>query len=462
MGRTLTLSLLLIAGLVLAQAAPVLAQDSTRWITHVVQPDENLFRIALQYNLTVDVVMAANGIQDPDHIVAGQTLRIPLGGADSPGTDAISAAPPAATTVLGGTVMHTVAAGETPTLIAAQYGVTVPALLAANNLDLAAALSAGQTLVIPLASPADLGLIGVGNSAASAAASPAVPEALAAVQAAPPADDAAESTAYVEDLGILPADGSAAVAVPGAVLGAAHWIDAGVIVLGSGNLRSVYLRGLTQGNNPHAFTTIGDCNSEAPFFLAKFDRGEYDLGAYGYLQPVLDHFAGSYDHDSIATWTGNHVWALFDTTWSNPAICAPGETPLECEFRLHKPSIALIRLGTNEAHHPQMFEQDLRRVLEFALERGTIPVLGTKADRREGSDQINAIIRALAAEYRVPLWDFSKAAETIPARGLMPDGFHLTYFPPNFSEPLALQSGHGMQNLTALIMLDTIWRHAMY
>ncbi len=356
-------------------------------------------------------------------------------------------------------ITHTVTAGETPTLVAARYGVTVPALLAANGLDVTAALTAGQTLMIPLESLADLGLIGV-TSPANGAEAPIEP-----ANTAPPA--------YVADLGILPAQGSAAaVTVPQASDSApdlgivtpevAHLIDAGVIVLGDGNLRSVYVHGLALGNNPHAFTTIGDCNSEAPFFLAKFDRGEYDLGPYSRLQPVLDHFAGSYDHDSVTTWTGNHAWALFDPTWANPAICAPGETPLECEFRLQKPSMALIRLGTNEAHHPQMFEQDLRRLLEFALERGTIPVLGTKADRREGSDHINTIIRTLAAEYHVPLWDFSKAAETIPARGLASDGFHLTYFPPNYGDPLALQSGHGMQNLTALVMLDALWRHAMY
>ena len=107
----------------------------------------------------------------------------------------------------------------------------------------------------------------------------------------------------------------------------------------------------------------------------------------------------------------------------------------------------LIRLGTNEAYSPQLFEENMRRVVAFALERGTIPVLATKADQREANDAINTIIRNLAAEYKVPLWDFGAAAAQIPARGLSTDGVHLTYFPPDYTQPFALQSGHGLQNL---------------
>jgi hypothetical protein len=287
----------------------------------------------------------------------------------------------------------------------------------------------------------DLGILPVDDDAepAAVAVADAEPES---ASDAPPAQAVASADA---DLGILTQE-------------TAQLLDSGVIALNSERLRTIYLYGLSQGNNPHAFSKIGDCNSEPPFFLAKFDRGEYDLGPYGSLQPVIEHFAGSFDRNSAAVWTGNHVWALFDATWSNPALCQPGEIPLACEFRIQKPSIALIRLGTNEAGNAALFEENMRRVITFALEHGTIPVLGTKADRLEDSDAMNALIRDLAAEYGVPLWDFSAAADQVPARGLMPDGFHLTYFPPDYSQPLALQSGHGMQNLTALLALDTVWR----
>jgi len=49
----------------------------TRPATHVVQPGENLFRIALRYGLTVDQLARYNGIYNPNLIFAGQVLRIP-------------------------------------------------------------------------------------------------------------------------------------------------------------------------------------------------------------------------------------------------------------------------------------------------------------------------------------------------------------------------------------------------
>ena len=38
---------------------PVFAQDGTRWSTHTVQRGETLYRIALRYNLSVQVLMEA-------------------------------------------------------------------------------------------------------------------------------------------------------------------------------------------------------------------------------------------------------------------------------------------------------------------------------------------------------------------------------------------------------------------
>lgn len=49
--------------------------------THVVQRGENLFRISLRYGTTVQAVASANGIANPALIYVGQVLKIP-----SPGT----------------------------------------------------------------------------------------------------------------------------------------------------------------------------------------------------------------------------------------------------------------------------------------------------------------------------------------------------------------------------------------
>ena len=53
-------------------------------VTHVVQRGENLFRIALRYGTTVQAIASANGIANPARIYAGQELVISPSGAQPP------------------------------------------------------------------------------------------------------------------------------------------------------------------------------------------------------------------------------------------------------------------------------------------------------------------------------------------------------------------------------------------
>jgi hypothetical protein len=88
-----------------------------------------------------------------------------------------------------------------------------------------------------------------------------------------------------------------------------------------------------------------------------------------------------------------------------------------------------------------------------------IPVLGTKADRQDPDNTINTIIRQVAAQYKIPLWDFDVVAQTMPNRGLASDGVHPTIgLGRDYSRPDTFQYGHAMQDLTALMALDAIWR----
>jgi len=45
--------------------------------THIVQPGENLYRIALQYNVSVQTLMQFNGLRNPNVIYVGQVIFIP-------------------------------------------------------------------------------------------------------------------------------------------------------------------------------------------------------------------------------------------------------------------------------------------------------------------------------------------------------------------------------------------------
>lgn len=232
-------------------------------------------------------------------------------------------------------------------------------------------------------------------------------------------------------------------------------MDQGVI----DHMREIFALGQTLGRNARAFSKAGDSTIETPYFLSRFDSGPFQLGAYAHLKDVIKHYQGSYGRDSLAVRIGQHSWTLMNPAWADKSQCDPGEAPLACELRHNNPSILIIRLGANDAGVPKMFEKNMRAVIEYIVGQGVIPVLSTKPDQRQGTEQVNDIVRRLAAEYKVPLWDFERVAETLPGRGLGPDGVHMTGFYQNdYTLPQAFQRGHGVQNLTALIVLDKIWQ----
>ncbi len=225
--------------------------------------------------------------------------------------------------------------------------------------------------------------------------------------------------------------------------------------------REIYQLGLSLGNNPHAFAKVGDCNSTTPYFLAAFDNpGSYRLGSqYAPLEETIRQFAGYFSRDSQAVQVGFSTTSVLSSQWANPRACRQGETPLACEYRLIRPSIAIVSLGTNgEWLTDQDFETGLRNIIEFSSRRGVLPILGTKSDDVEGPGRYTAIVVRLAREYSLPLWDFRTAAASLSDRGLMSDAYHLTWGPAYFDDPAQINTGWQVRNLTALQMLDAVWR----
>jgi LysM repeat protein len=104
--------------------------------THIVQPGETLFRIALQYETTVDAIAKANNIVNPWFIYVGQELIIPTGGGGMP-----SPGP--------GGQTYVVQPGDTLYSIAVRYDTTVQAIMVANNLSNPNLIYVGQTLKVP-------------------------------------------------------------------------------------------------------------------------------------------------------------------------------------------------------------------------------------------------------------------------------------------------------------------------
>ncbi|HSJ56096.1 MAG TPA: LysM peptidoglycan-binding domain-containing protein [Anaerolineae bacterium] len=83
--KKLFLVLVVATLLFVASAPPALAapRDASGLI-HVVQRGENLYRIALRYGSTVQAIAHANGIGNPNQIYVGQRLIIPTGGGTPP------------------------------------------------------------------------------------------------------------------------------------------------------------------------------------------------------------------------------------------------------------------------------------------------------------------------------------------------------------------------------------------
>ncbi len=224
------------------------------------------------------------------------------------------------------------------------------------------------------------------------------------------------------------------------------------------NVRQIYARGQALGRNSHGFSKLGDSLIATSSFLTQFDTGNYDLGEFADLQPAIDYYTGSYERYGVALRPGLHAWGVFDPLWANKDWCQANENLLACEFRLNNPGVLLVLLGTNDAGNPPGFDYNMRKVIEYSIENGVIPIIVTKADRFEGPDNTNnEILRQIAADYLVPLWDFDLVAGTIPGRGLLDDQVHLTVFVENdYTMPEAFQTGTGLHNLTGLMALDAV------
>lgn len=217
------------------------------------------------------------------------------------------------------------------------------------------------------------------------------------------------------------------------------------------------------GRNAHAFSKMGDSTVLNPKLLGLFDSpSRYNLGDYAYLQPTIDFFSGSFSRYGVAAQHGLHAWSVFDPLWADKDWCEIGEHMLACEIRLNNPALFIIRLGSNDAGAPTGFAKNVRDVVEYCLAVGVIPLLVTKADRFEGDNTNNDIIRQIAVAYAVPLWDFDVAAATLPNRGLDTDQIHMkTAINHDYTLPETFTIGHSVQDLTGLMMLDALRREVM-
>ena len=111
--------------------------------THMVSAGETLAGIAGKYGTSVDSLVSANNLANPNLIRIGQQIVIaggptPATGTAAPGTAGTGTPPTGAT--------HTVGSGETLASIAARHGTTVEAIAAANGITDTSVIYVGTVL----------------------------------------------------------------------------------------------------------------------------------------------------------------------------------------------------------------------------------------------------------------------------------------------------------------------------
>jgi hypothetical protein len=228
----------------------------------------------------------------------------------------------------------------------------------------------------------------------------------------------------------------------------AAWRSWPVVPTLSARAAEIYQHGLVLGNDPHSFSRIGDCQSEPGVDMGIYDDPRlYHLDQqHQNLQATIDQFSGSFGRTNITARRGFGISSVLSPLMSDPKYCTGSETPLECEFRIHKPSIVFISMGTNWcANCTRKFDEYLRKIVEFSVDRGVLPVLTTKADNVEGDNSLNAAIAQVAYDYDLPVWNFWAAVQSLPDHGLKPDKIYLTV------------EGWDARSFTGLLTLDNLW-----
>ncbi|MEO8393706.1 MAG: hypothetical protein ABI700_12015, partial [Chloroflexota bacterium] len=108
-------------------------------------------------------------------------------------------------------------------------------------------------------------------------------------------------------------------------------------------MREVYRHGHDDLRNySHVITKVGDSMTADDLYLMPMSRDDNVLGPYDYLGDTITYFGASTAVASVAARIGMTTYTVFDPGWADKAVCHPRETPLDCEYRRKRPSVALI------------------------------------------------------------------------------------------------------------------------
>jgi uncharacterized protein YraI len=228
----------------------------------------------------------------------------------------------------------------------------------------------------------------------------------------------------------------------------------------------IYRQGIQRGNSPNVFSKVGDSITANQPFLAVFHSRKYDLASYAYLQPTIDYYYDSFGRNSLAASSAFNAAAVLSSIWADTSVCQPNESPLECEYRINRPSIAIIMLGSvdMQLYSASEYEGYMNSIVQNTINHGVIPVLTTFPNRQDfhwnESVEFNDIIRRIASREQIPLIELRDPALALPDSGVKEDKYHLTQ---KDSDQIAFNQDEyqwalPLRDLLTLQMLDTIRR----
>lgn len=233
-----------------------------------------------------------------------------------------------------------------------------------------------------------------------------------------------------------------------------EWMGLPILPEPGEGIREIYLLGQSLGNDPHAFSIFGDCQARPDEFFGVFET-DADLveSLPDELQETIAHFDGSFNRESATAQDGTTPGALLWDQWHRGQYgCGFGETPVDCELRVQRPSFVIIQIGS---HFESRNTEYLRRIINQLIAQGVVPILATKADNRELDFRVNRDMALLAEEFELPLWNFWASLSDLPNRGL-----YTRKDRPLQGDIYLTDEAQEIHRMTGLEALNIVWRTA--
>lgn len=117
--------------------------------TYVVRSGDSIYGIAYDQGVSVNQLMSANDLEITSVILPGQTLTIPGVTTPTPAATSSGSNSSGSSAAPSTSGSYTIVAGDSLSRIASKHGITLAALLTANDLQISSLILPGQRLTIP-------------------------------------------------------------------------------------------------------------------------------------------------------------------------------------------------------------------------------------------------------------------------------------------------------------------------